>query len=64
MIKRFNSAFTMFVFLKGHHVVEYYFAVRDAHTAANDGGRPQSAGVVPLPRVRPYPSLDPGRAER
>ena len=53
MTKRFNSAFTMFVFLRGHHLVEYYFAVRDARTAANDVWHPQSAGVVPLGRVRP-----------
>jgi hypothetical protein len=64
MRKRFHSAFTMFVFLKGHHLVEYYFGVRDAHTAANDGGRPQSARVVPLPRAYPYQPLDPGHAER
>jgi hypothetical protein len=52
----------MFVFLRGHHVVEYYFAVRDARTAANDGRYAPSAGVVPLPRVDP--PLDPERAKR
>jgi hypothetical protein len=62
MIKRFNSAFTMFVFVRGHQVVEYYFAVRDARIAANDVLHPQSARVVPLPRIDPPP--DPERAKR
>ncbi len=26
----------MFVYLKGHHLLEYYFAVSDARIAAND----------------------------
>jgi hypothetical protein len=59
MTKRFNSAFTMFVFLRGHPSVQYYFGVRDVRTAANDGPAPQSAGVVPLRRVP-----DPERAKR
>ncbi len=62
MTRRFNSAFTMFVFLKGHHIVEYYFGVRDARTAANDVRHPDSPVAVPMARVdRP---LDPGRVNR
>jgi len=26
----------MFVYLKGHHLLEYYFSVPDARIAAND----------------------------
>jgi hypothetical protein len=37
MAKHYSAAFTMFVFLRGHHVLEYYFGVRDTRTAANDG---------------------------
>jgi hypothetical protein len=36
MPRVFNSSFTMFVYLKGHHLLEYYFAVSDARIAAND----------------------------
>ncbi len=62
MSRRFNSAFTMFVFLKGHHIVEYYFAVRDARTAANDVRYPESPVAVSVARIdRP---LDPERAKR
>ena len=32
----FHASRTMFVFLKGHHLIEYYFAVVDARCAAND----------------------------
>jgi len=35
MPKSFNSSFTMFVYLRGHHVLEYYFAA-DTRMAAND----------------------------
>ena len=61
MMKRFNSAFTMFVLLRDHPSVEYYFGVRDARTAANDGPATRSAGVVPLRRVH---SVDSERAKR
>jgi hypothetical protein len=43
MPRPYNSATTMFVYLKGHHVLEYYFGVANARTAANDGAR----GVLP-----------------
>jgi len=36
MLKLFHSSSTMFVYLKGHHLLEYYFAVADARDAAND----------------------------
>jgi hypothetical protein len=34
--RHYHAAFTMFVFLKGHHLLEYYFAVADARESAND----------------------------
>jgi hypothetical protein len=37
MPQRFNSMFTMFVFLKGHPLLAFYFAVADTQAAANDG---------------------------
>jgi hypothetical protein len=32
----FHSSGTMFVFLKGHELLEYYFSVSDSRNAAND----------------------------
>jgi len=32
----FHASVTMFVFLKGHHLLEYYFSVSDSRSAAND----------------------------
>ena len=32
----FNSSFTMFVYLKGHDLLEYYFAISDTRLSAND----------------------------
>lgn len=32
----FHSISTIFVFLKGHYLIEYYFAVSDARLAANE----------------------------
>ncbi len=34
--RRYNAALTMFVFLRGHHLLEYYFSVADTRLAAND----------------------------
>ncbi len=34
--RRYNSSVTMFVFLRGHGLLEYYFSVADAHLSAND----------------------------
>ena len=36
MLQHFHASWTMFVYLKGHHLIEYYFAVADARVAAND----------------------------
>jgi len=36
MRSSFHASATMFVFLKGHDLLEYYFAVSDARRAAND----------------------------
>ncbi len=38
MLEYFHSSSTMFVYLKGHHLLEYYFAVSDVFAAANDRG--------------------------
>lgn len=32
----FHACATMFVYLKGHHMIEYYFSVDDARLSAND----------------------------
>jgi hypothetical protein len=37
VVSHFHSSITMFVYLKGHHLLEYYFSVSDARMAANDG---------------------------
>jgi hypothetical protein len=36
MQQSFHASATMFVFLKGHHLLEYYFSVSDSRSAAND----------------------------
>jgi hypothetical protein len=36
MLSNFHASATMFVFLKGHHLLEYYFSVSDSRSAAND----------------------------
>lgn len=36
MPRRFNSSFTMFVYLSGHSLLEHYFQLFDTLTAAND----------------------------
>jgi hypothetical protein len=36
MPRRFNSSFTMFVYLNGHQLLEYYFALSDTRSSAND----------------------------
>jgi len=48
--RRYDAAVTMFVFLRGHPVLEYYFGLRDAYRAANEPGTPGSAAVMALPR--------------
>jgi hypothetical protein len=37
VVSHFHSSITMFVYLRGHHLLEYYFSVPDARMAANDG---------------------------
>jgi hypothetical protein len=34
--RSFDSTITMFVFLNGHHLLEYYFALADTRDAANE----------------------------
>jgi hypothetical protein len=34
--KLFHYSSTMFVYLRGHRLLEYYFSVADARIAAND----------------------------
>jgi hypothetical protein len=43
----------MFVFLRGHRILEYYFATRDARAAANDVLHPHSAANGFRPRKDP-----------
>jgi hypothetical protein len=45
MPRRLESSFTMFVYLKGHHLLEYYFAVSDTAISANDSHLDASAAV-------------------
>lgn len=55
MLKQFTSTFTMFVFLKGHHLLEAYFTVSDTHVCAND---PRLDAAVPAPQWAPVELLD------
>lgn len=48
MPRRFDSAFTMFVHLKGHRVLEYYFDLTDARAAANDSRAVRDARILSL----------------
>ncbi len=48
-MSRYNAAFTMFVFLRGRHVLEYYFGLKDAFSAANDGPS-VGADILSLPK--------------
>jgi hypothetical protein len=50
-MSRYTAAFTMFVFLKGRPVLEYYFGLQDAFWAANDSGSPAGAEIVSLHRA-------------
>jgi hypothetical protein len=34
--RSFDSSITMFVYLNGHHLLEYYFALDDTRDAANE----------------------------
>ncbi len=45
MLEMFHSSSTMFVYLRGHQMWEYYFSVNDSREAANDREpSPTSAG--------------------
>jgi hypothetical protein len=46
MPKPFDSRFTMFVYLRGHPLLSFYFAVCDTVEAANDGYSPQAADAI------------------
>jgi len=46
MPRGLDSSFTMFVYLKGHHLLEYYFAVSDTGISANDSHLDASAAGV------------------
>jgi hypothetical protein len=35
-VSQFSAASTMFLYINGHHLLEYYFAVSDSRVAAND----------------------------
>ena len=53
MPRQYNSSFTMFVYLKGHDLLEYYFAISDSRLSANDldavsrGGEVSGSGGEP-----------------
>jgi hypothetical protein len=57
MPKQYNSSFTMFVYLKGHQLLEYYFTIADARLSANDMDAASRSGGVSgapgEPRRRP-----------
>jgi hypothetical protein len=36
--QRFDASITIFVYLKGHHLLEYYFALANTRDAANERG--------------------------
>jgi hypothetical protein len=51
MPKRYNSSFTMFVYVNGHHLLDYYFAISDSRMSANDWDVvTRSSEVSALPR--------------
>jgi hypothetical protein len=54
-LKQFTSTFTMFVFLKGHHLLESYFSVSDIRACAND---PHLDAAVPARLLSPVELLD------
>ncbi len=41
-MRSLDSTATMFVYLRGHHLWEYYFSVDDSRLAAND----QPAAII------------------
>jgi hypothetical protein len=49
MPKHYNSSFTMFVYVNGHHLLEYYFAISDSRMSANDFEVVTRGGVSALP---------------
>jgi len=50
MQQQFTASLTMFVFLRGHHLLESYFTTADARIAANDGDfRAGGDGAYSLP---------------
>jgi hypothetical protein len=49
MPRQYNSSFTMFVYLKGHHLLEYYFAVADTRLSANDPDTRNSGEISAAP---------------
>jgi hypothetical protein len=51
MPKRYNSSFTMFVYVHGHHLLDYYFVISDSRMSANDWDVvTRSSEVSALPR--------------
>lgn len=36
MVRLFHASSTMFVYVNGHHLIEFYFCISDARKAAND----------------------------
>jgi len=55
MLRQFTSTFTMFVFLKGHQLLESYFTVSDTRCSAND---PHLDAAIPALRLPPVELLD------
>lgn len=50
MPRHFNSSFTMFVYLNGHQLLEYYFDLSDTRLSANDrDGMMRGAGGFASP---------------
>jgi hypothetical protein len=50
MGKPADSVRVMFVFLRGHSVLEYYFNIRDVQSAANDAPRMTNAERMLIPQ--------------
>jgi hypothetical protein len=44
LLESFHSTSTMLLFVRGHHLLEYYFSVADARVAANDRDQETGSG--------------------
>ena len=51
MIKRLSARGSLFLFVRTHHHLQYYFNLSDTRRAANEGGVLTAAGPARLAKV-------------